>query len=332
LSSILKALRRLEEEKASDVQRPLEAAVAEPVRPPSAGRGRLRTVVAVVAAAALGAGAVWWLQAPAAGPSAARSPAPAVPGAAPDGTETAPRAPGRAGAEGVAERSSAAREGPRDGAPVAMRSPEARPPGLLDTPPVRQEPPLGARSPVASARPAPEPPAAPRVRPAPTPAVAAAPPTARTSPAPPVAAEPPAPPPVATAPPVRIARAEPPPAAPAPVLPPPTERPSETGVVVGAPPGAAADGVGEDVRPAEPPRRDAARTPAPPGIDVHVVRTVWHPRPERRTALLETPEHETPRLYREGDAVGAAQVVRIEPSGVVFERDGRELRREVGRR
>jgi hypothetical protein len=61
---------------------------------------------------------------------------------------------------------------------------------------------------------------------------------------------------------------------------------------------------------------------------VHVQRTLWHPMPARRTALVAAAdgEHE----LREGDKLGALTVEKIEPSGVVFSYAGREVRRGVG--
>jgi methionyl-tRNA formyltransferase len=64
VSTILKALRRLEEEKASaETGRPLREQVAAAGPPPRAGGGRqwLAAVAAVVLSALAGGGAIWWL-------------------------------------------------------------------------------------------------------------------------------------------------------------------------------------------------------------------------------------------------------------------------------
>jgi hypothetical protein len=61
-----------------------------------------------------------------------------------------------------------------------------------------------------------------------------------------------------------------------------------------------------------------------------IERTVWHPREERRRALLRLGGRKEALELREGDAVGTLVVVRIEPSGVVFLEAGREVRRKVG--
>lgn len=103
------------------------------------------------------------------------------------------------------------------------------------------------------------------------------------------------------------------------------------------------------VRPADQPKRDAkpaaapkpaktsapaakkAAAKAPAASDgVVVLRTVWHPKPERRVARLQLPGMEEPIEVHEGDSVKSYFVKAIEPSGVVLEHGGRELRRGVG--
>lgn len=71
-----------------------------------------------------------------------------------------------------------------------------------------------------------------------------------------------------------------------------------------------------------------ARSPVPV---VLVSRTLWHPRPERREAVIEVEGGEpATRRVHEGDAVGPLVVRTIEPSGVIFEYEGVELRHAVG--
>jgi outer membrane biosynthesis protein TonB len=74
---------------------------------------------------------------------------------------------------------------------------------------------------------------------------------------------------------------------------------------------------------------DAAASPerAPA---VRVERTLWHPTPEKRGALVRVAANGEQRELREGDSVDGLVVQEIRPSGVIFLRDGREWRRGVG--
>jgi hypothetical protein len=72
-----------------------------------------------------------------------------------------------------------------------------------------------------------------------------------------------------------------------------------------------------------------------PATAVMVTQTIWHPRAERRIAVIErldAAEGGEPLRLREGDRVGSLQLVSIEPTGVVFVHNGVELRRRVGAR
>jgi hypothetical protein len=60
-----------------------------------------------------------------------------------------------------------------------------------------------------------------------------------------------------------------------------------------------------------------------------VERTVWHPDAARRRAWVRLEGRSSTELH-EGDSLGGIVVRRIEPSGVVFVVEGRELRRAVG--
>jgi hypothetical protein len=79
--------------------------------------------------------------------------------------------------------------------------------------------------------------------------------------------------------------------------------------------------------PAEPLAAAASVAAAPP---VRVDRTQWHPAPERRSALVRVGAEGQPRELREGDAVDGVVVKEIRPSGVVFLYAGSEFRRGVG--
>lgn len=61
---------------------------------------------------------------------------------------------------------------------------------------------------------------------------------------------------------------------------------------------------------------------------VRVDKTYWHPKADRRTAVI-TVDGSVEEI-QEGDAVGPLVVSKIEPSGVVFEHEGVEIRRRVG--
>jgi hypothetical protein len=71
----------------------------------------------------------------------------------------------------------------------------------------------------------------------------------------------------------------------------------------------------------------AVVTPPP---EITVLRTSWHPRPERRLARVRLAGSSAPVEVHEGDALSTLVVKTIEPSGVVFLHGGRELRRGVG--
>jgi len=71
---------------------------------------------------------------------------------------------------------------------------------------------------------------------------------------------------------------------------------------------------------------------ATPPPTVEVLRTAWHPRPERRVARIKVAGLAAPVEVREGDAVSTLVVKTIEPSGVLFLNGSDELRRGVGER
>ena len=315
MSTILKALRRLEQDKAVETDRPLQAAVVEPADPVAAATGRGRWVAGVLAAGAMGAGLVLLLQwegrepapvvssAPppsvivsvAPSPPAAPAPAVAAPEPPPD-VASAEESAVPAGPETPEAPLELGDEAPSSPPPVATAPEVASAPAVM-LPPESQAPDLGA--PVAVA---PPPPAAP---------VEVAPPMEKT--------------------PARVTRLEPRPSAPKAALPGRAAPASEAGAVVAQPVTRSGDdpSAGEEVRTVEPTHRRVARAVSPAAPGVAVLRTVWHPKPERRTAWLESPGEAAPREYREGDHLGTLTLLRIEPSGVVFERDGVEISEKI---
>lgn len=66
-------------------------------------------------------------------------------------------------------------------------------------------------------------------------------------------------------------------------------------------------------------------------LPVHVVRTRWHPRPDRRAAWVAVGGAE-PREVREGEWVGAFEVRTIEPDGILFADGPLLVQRRVGER
>ena len=86
--------------------------------------------------------------------------------------------------------------------------------------------------------------------------------------------------------------------------------------------------VPEAAPPAEPVGR-AAEPAAPPTPEAHVESTTWHPDPSRRRAVVSAGARAAVTL-REGDAIGELVVLRVEPSGVVFLYQDREITRRVG--
>jgi hypothetical protein len=82
-------------------------------------------------------------------------------------------------------------------------------------------------------------------------------------------------------------------------------------------------------KPSPTPRAESPRPPAASFPALRVERTTWHPLAERRVAVVLVPGAEAQSVH-EGDVVAGARVKRIEPSGVVFEHAGREVRRKIG--
>jgi len=330
VSTILKALRRLEQEKAAaEEPRPLREQIASAPysgRREVVSRGWLAAVIALALGVGAGGGAIWWLfggawtgtdpvaAAPVAPPPMASA---AVPSAQPPLEQPTPE--------------------PEPGPPAQafesdveiVNRPEALP-RLADAEPVAPSETLrkpGSRRPVESSM------AAARARKAaiaerataenarlqPPPVVAiAAPPEALAAEA---APSPPAP--IAPAPEPAISTPIPAPVVPTRASAPVARKP--------APPVAAA-------RPAplpSEPTPSAARTAAAPPPEagaLEVEKTQWHPLADRRIAWLRVPGEREPRRVVEGDVIEGMLVAKIEPSGVVFEHNGEQLHRALGKR
>jgi hypothetical protein len=294
MSTILKALERLEKEKQGGAPRPGGAAELSVVRPgvPQEPSRRWLWIAAGVGALALTTVLAVWLrplvEEPPGEEIALAAERPVPPEAAP-GQPTAPTEP-------VA---------------VTQPDPEPTPATTAALSPVPPSAPAPAAEPSGPAPPAPEPSPteAPAAPPAPEPAVA------------------PAPPPVAPAPPsdpVQAVVAET--TAPAPE-PAPSAEPAPTRRAAEPTPSPAPEAARP--RPAPPKPRPAPAVARAPEPKVVVERTIWHPDPERRRAWVRLEGRASTELH-EGDALGGVAVRRIEPSGVVFVVEGRELRRAVG--
>ena len=340
MSTILKALRRLEEERAATEEpRPLREQIATAARgaerPPR--RGWLAAAGALVLGAATGGALIWWLfGTPAAAPvvaAAVPTPAPQVPAPAPVIPVPAPPEP-------------AAVPGPPDQAFASdveiVDRPEALP-MVADSEPVQPGP---AQPKPGQVRPVESSAAAERARQAALAEYNAAERARRglppevASPIPPAPAEP-----IPVLPPAESVAAQPPPtpapeAAPAPVA--PAEPPAPAPVAQAPAPEVAA------AQPAPKPaaRKPAAAKPAPrkvdtkpapspappaPEVSVSVAKTQWHPLADRRIAWLRVPGDSEPRRVVEGDVIDGLLIAQIEPSGVVFERNGEKIRRPLSR-
>ena len=309
MSTILKALRRLEEEKAAGAPRELREEVA--ALPPSRSRSRSRLWLPGAALAGLLAVAgAWWGLAPR-GESEAVAPVARVqePAAQPSETPTPPAAPEiptlpvlpvlpilpelrpappQGEVAGLPSQAFASRvevvNRPAAKPRIPMEEPAAP---ILDAPP-SPEPPLSNALPAPSARPAASAPTDP------APKIAAS--------TEPVPAPQPAPPELK---PARVARVPAPTSpAPAPDPPAPSRAPVDQALA--------------------PPVSNAQSVPS-----LRVEKTLWHPRPDRREAVIVV-DGGSPRRIHEGDVVAGTLVSEIQPSGVVFERDGETLRRGVG--
>jgi hypothetical protein len=286
MSTILKALRRLEQERQQVTPRALREEV---VLSRSRARTRPTWIAALVAVALLGFAGTWaalgrWRVAPpeatGAAPAALRGELPVRPAARPQPSVAAPPPPAASTAPAAAAAA---------GVATAPSGPAAAPPPA----PMAVELPAADRAPASAAAPdelfaRPMPRHRPRLlveedeAPAPPPQSGSEPPFAvhDTQPAAPSSAAPGARPPFA-------------------------------------------------VPDAEPATAPAVAAAAP--FPLRVVRTSWHPHPDRRTAWVDLGGG-APRAVHEGDTVGRFVVREIEPDGVVFVDGSLEIRRAVGAR
>lgn len=329
MSTILKALRRLEEEKAANEEpRPLREQIA---RAPGALRSRrtgwIAAAIALVLGIGAGGGVIWWLfggesaktELVATAPAAPPAVAPPAPAPAPPARAPVPGPPDQAFASDV----------------EIVDRPDALP-RLADSEPVQPgpvQPMLGRQRPVESSS------AAERARQAALAEYQAAerarrglPPQA-VPPSPPQPAEPvpaiPAETPVARAAPpapepAAVPAPDPAPVAQAPAPPAPAPAPAA------APKVAAAKPAPKPAAPRAAPREAPAPPPPPPSIAVSVEKTQWHPLADRRIAWVRVPGEADSQRIVEGDVIDGLIVSAIEPSGVVFERDGEKIRRALG--
>ncbi len=85
--------------------------------------------------------------------------------------------------------------------------------------------------------------------------------------------------------------------------------------------------------------RPAAAAPAQPvapraskvsSSTVRVETTRWHPQPDRRQAMVALSKDAEPQPVQEGDRLGGLRIAEIRPAGVLFERDGEQFERRVG--
>ena len=313
MSTILKALRRVEEERPRTPSAPRRAMrgdfVGGPGDAPPPRRKRREPnwkVWGSLGAVLLLAALVWWrLPRPAGVEIVAAEPPPRA-------DQVTPQAPAAAV--------------PRPAPQTRAEAPAAPPP----TPPAERL--------AQATQPAPEPAAAP----APAPAVPAAAPTAMTSDVPaevaqrlpplgatleppaPAAATPREPQPAAPAPQAAASPPAPRPAAPRPALKPaPTPEPQLAAREPETPPRPAPVA-------ATAPREPAAPQPSAPSVLIE--RTSWHPKPERRVAWVRVEGLSDPRELHEGDAVGTLVVKEIRPSSVLFQHGSEQLQRRVGER
>ena len=318
MSTILKALRRLEEERTAKAERALRDQVVGP--PPAAPRNRrrlLRILGACAGVALLGFGLYSWrarstvrpisIPVPAAWPHPVGSPQtarqanpvvskpqPALGAPAPQGASPPTVVPG--GETGVQGAGPAPGPSPAELRAAAAALAPAPDVAVVQRPPPAPNPPLGSSE---------------------APRAAAANPTDAA--------------PGAAPPPQRIA---PPPSPPEPAADAEDAVPSSVPIrlrdvdpSLHSPYGIRQESPRAHAASAKASRPHAAGAAAP---EVVVTRTVWHPSPERRVAMVRAAGDSQEREVHEGESVGALQVLQIEPSDVVFLRDGVEIRQRVG--
>jgi len=79
----------------------------------------------------------------------------------------------------------------------------------------------------------------------------------------------------------------------------------------------------------KPPRPIDVIPPQPfPALSVR--KTIWHPQPSQRLAYVSMPPGSPAFEVREGDVLGSMIVLAIEPSSVLFGREGVQVRKRIG--
>lgn len=292
MSTILKALRRLEEEKNSQEKPALRESVVA-VSPPVSRKRPIFFLIAL-ALVVLVAGVSWWqlrrvefqepvvadVAAPAAAvrePKARSTVIPSPPVPAPPrivSGEPSPRAPQERIPPAPKPEPVAVVETSPAPAPNTV-SPSA--PAVVETPPVPAPEPVSPPAPAVAKRPAPAPSTSVPEEPIWSKEVAVVKPRSASEP-----------------------------------------RPAETTRTITAP----------APRPAPREQPSFQRVPMP---EVVVTRTLWHPLSERRSAVVQVEGETDVRQMSEGDSVGGLVLLRIEPSGVVFAHDGVQIQRRVGK-
>lgn len=76
-------------------------------------------------------------------------------------------------------------------------------------------------------------------------------------------------------------------------------------------------------------RSDETALPVARAAEVSIVRTVWHPSPERRIAHVQIAGESSDREVHEGDVVEGYEIEEIKLTGVVFVREGVTVERRV---
>jgi hypothetical protein len=328
VSTILKALQRLEDEKVAEVERSLdERIVARRSSPRAAHHLGLAIAVAAISGVAVAVAAfLLWpgqgepdarvaqplppvAQAPA--PAVAAAPAPAAaaepPHAEPAPVPAAPESaqPSKVQVADVVEVVERLDAQPADSDKAAASAEQAEP--LVVTRSATTRP--AARAPEAAVARKPE--AAPEVDAQAEPELEV---TVESPPRPAAAYVRSAPPP-----PVKRAAPAPKPSAPQPA---PKPKPAASAAPLAI---AAAAPQPDEVRPSEQKVIPRAKVPA-----LTIEKTIWHPDAGRRLAIVKLMDSEEPLRLKEGDAIGPLVVESIKPSSVVFDHDGIEVTYSVG--
>ena len=310
MSTILKALQRLEDEKSADAERSLDEQVVARRPPPAPERRGLKIGAVVIGGLAVAAVAfLFWLtrEEPDA-EVAMESPPPAAAPEAAGTTKVAAEKPRR---RPSARPAPAARE-QRDSSEVEVSS-VVEVVKLLDSPPVDSAAPAAAPDPTIPAA------KTGNKRPARRRSARKSEPQAARG-----AAEPkPAPKQVANAkPPVTEVSEKPAPAKPAPAPP----APVEVAVVAAKPaPTAVSASIPAPIR--EPEQKVVQRAKLP---ELSIEKTIWHPDADRRVAIVKLIDAEEVLHLKEGDAIGPLVVKVIKPGSILFSHDGIEVVYNVG--